>query len=143
VVYTAWESANPKNDPTDYYRNRRKHRTQLGLFINSMNTEKDFSRNYLTQFPVFREVPELVDDIGSLDEYLQVPRSLRSRFKKPPTMWLGPGGTVTPIHFDGADNLLVQIYGRKKLILIPPNQSRCLYYPCLRLGHVHYSPVDV
>jgi hypothetical protein len=143
VVYTAWESGNPKNDPTDYYQHRRKHRTQLGSFINSMNTEADFSRNYLTQFPVFRELPELAEDIGALDQYMQVPRSLQSRFRKPPTMWLGPAGTVTPIHFDGADNLLVQIYGRKKLILVPPCQSSCLYYPCLRLGHVHYSPVDV
>jgi lysine-specific demethylase 8 len=143
VIFTAWESDNPKNDPADYYEHRRKLGTRLGSFIDLMNSEADFSRNYITQFPVFREIPELKRDIGTLDELMNVPGPLAGRFKKPPTMWLGPADTVTPIHFDGADNLLIQIHGRKKLTLIPPAQSHCLYYPCLRLGHVHYSPVDI
>jgi lysine-specific demethylase 8 len=143
VVFTSWESDNPKNDPRDYYEKRRKHRTQLSNFVASINTGQDFSRNYITQFPLFREMPQLKEDIGSLDDLMNVSHPLSQRFKKHPTMWLGPAHTVTPIHFDGADNLLVQIYGRKKLTLIPPAQSDCLYYPCLRLGHVHYSPVDI
>jgi hypothetical protein len=143
VVFTAWESDNPKNDPTDYYEKRKKHATGLGSFIERMNTEQDFSRNYITQFPLFRGIPELRNEVGSLDELMDVPASFATRLKKEPTMWLGPAETVTPVHFDGADNLLVQIYGRKRLTLIPPSQSHCLYYPCLRLGHVHYSPVDI
>jgi len=143
VSFTAWESTNLANDPTDYYEKRRRLGTRLGNFIDLMKTEKDFSRNYITQFPVFRDIPLLREDVEPLDEYTRVPAALRSRFTKAPTMWLGPAHTVTPVHFDGADNLLVQIFGRKKLILIPPAQSEKLYYPCLRLGHVHYSPVDV
>jgi len=143
VSFTAWESTNPVNDPTDYYENRRRLGTRLGNFIDLMKTEQDFSRNYITQFSVFREIPMLREDVEPLDEYTRVPAAMRSRFTKPPTMWLGPAHTVTPVHFDGADNLLVQIFGRKKLTLIPPAQSEKLYYPCLRLGHVHYSPVDV
>jgi lysine-specific demethylase 8 len=147
VIFTAWESDNSSNDPADYYEKRRKLGTRLGSFIDFMNAEKDFSRNYITQFPVFREIPELLEDIHQPDVLMSVPTyaptALRSRLKKEPTMWLGPAQTVTPIHFDGADNLLVQIYGRKKLTLVAPAESDCLYYPCLRLGHVHYSPVDV
>ena len=40
-------------------------------------------------------------------------------------------------------NILVQIQGHKKLLLVQPEQSSLLYYPSLDLGHVNYSPVDV
>jgi hypothetical protein len=147
VRFTAWQSSNPSNDPTEYYRKRRRLTTRLGTFIDSMNGVEDVSRNYISQFPIFSEIPQLERDILPPDQYMKIPgylpESLRRKLKKAPTLWMGPARTVTPIHFDAADNLLVQIYGRKKLILISPAQSKCLYYPCLRLGHVNYSPVDV
>ncbi|PYS66887.1 MAG: hypothetical protein DMF69_24735, partial [Acidobacteria bacterium] len=90
VTFTAWESTNPANDPADYYENRRRLGTRLGKFIDLMNTGQDFSRNYITQFPVFREIPRLREDLESLEEYMRVPAPLRSRFTKAPTMWLGP-----------------------------------------------------
>lgn len=147
VRFTTWQSSNPSNDPTEYYRKRRRLTTRLGTFIDSMNGVEDVSRNYISQFPIFSEIPQLERDILPPDQYMKIPgylpESLRRKLKKAPTLWMGPAQTVTPIHFDAADNLLVQIYGRKKLILISPAQSKCLYYPCLRLGHVNYSPVDV
>lgn len=147
VLFTAWESSEPSNDPTDYYRNRKRLGTRLGTFIDFMNSGEDFSRNYITQFPILRVLPELKNDIELLDSYMNIPRrypaALKRKLKKEPSLWFGPARTVTPVHFDAAHNLLVQIHGRKKLILIPPEQSRHLYYPCLSLGHVNYSPVDV
>jgi [protein]-arginine 3-hydroxylase / protease len=147
VLYTAWESDNPANDPTDYYRTRKRHWTTLGEFVARMQTGADSSRNYLTQFRIFHELPQLSADVRALDPFMRIPAylpaTIKRRLKKAPTLWLGPAETVTPIHFDGADNLLVQVFGRKRLTLIPPAQSACLYYPCLRLGHVNYSPVDV
>jgi ribosomal protein L16 Arg81 hydroxylase len=62
------------------------------------------------------------------------PASLQRKLRKPATLWLGPAGIVTPVHFDSAHNLLVQIHGRKKLILVPPQQSNYLYYPALELA---------
>lgn len=38
-------------------------------------------------------------------------------------MWLGPAGTVTPLHFDGNNSLLVQLSGRKRIRLYGPHQS--------------------
>jgi hypothetical protein len=147
VMFTAWQSTNTSNDPTDYYRNRKRLTTRLGPFIDSMTGVEDVSRNYISQFPIFKEIPELERDIQPPYQYMKIPwhlpESLRRKLKKSPALWMGPAQIVTPIHFDAADNLLVQIYGRKKLILISPEQSKCLYYPCLRLGHVNYSPVDV
>jgi lysine-specific demethylase 8 len=147
VVYTAWESKEPTNDPTRYYRNRKRHTTTLGAFIDAMNSDQQTSQDYVSQYPIFNELPQLENEIDSLEPYMNIPRlypaALQSKVRKAATFWLGPAGIVTPIHFDSAHNLLVQIYGRKKLLLIPPQQSRLLYYPSLHLGHVNYSPVDV
>ena len=41
--------------------------------------------------------------------------------------WIGPGGTVTGYHIDWADNIFAQIYGRKKIHLVSPDQSHCMY----------------
>ena len=147
VMFTAWESNNPRNDPEDYYQKRRRLCSRLGPFIDYLHSSDNTSRDYITQFPIFKEIPQLKDDIRPLEPYMNIPPYLpagvREKLQKMPTMWLGPAQTVTPIHFDSADNFLVQIYGRKKLTLVNPAQSDSLYYPCLRLGHVIYSPVDV
>lgn len=42
-------------------------------------------------------------------------------------LWFGPKGTVTPIHHDLTNNMLVQIYGRKKVTLIPAFQVPNMY----------------
>jgi len=37
----------------------------------------------------------------------------------------------------------VQVSGRKKVILIPPEQSDLVYYPCREFGrNLHFSPVE-
>ena len=146
VIYTTWNSSAPTYDPTDYYRNRKRVKTSLGNFITSMNASS-LSQDYISQYPIFSELPQLKEDIQPLDEYMNLPQvypaALQRKLKKPATFWLGPAGIITPTHFDSAHNLLVQIHGHKKLILIPPGQSKLLYYPSLHLGHVNYSPVNV
>lgn len=42
-------------------------------------------------------------------------------------IWFGPKGTFTPLHHDLTNNMLVQIYGRKKVTLIPAMQTPHLY----------------
>lgn len=42
-------------------------------------------------------------------------------------MWIGPRGTITPLHHDRINVLLVQIVGRKLVKLIPPNQIHKVY----------------
>jgi len=50
-------------------------------------------------------------------------------FKKmgPPRFWLGPAGTVTPLHCDYDDNIFAQIWGAKRIFLSPPHHDEFLY----------------
>jgi len=41
-------------------------------------------------------------------------------------LWVGPGGTFTPLHFDLTNNLLVQVTGRKHIVLVPPAQTHLM-----------------
>lgn len=52
-------------------------------------------------------------------------------------LWIGPAGTVTPLHFDQHAILFAQIYGRKRFWLVPPFEASNLY-----LHRRFYSAVD-
>ncbi|MEW6024544.1 MAG: cupin-like domain-containing protein [Pseudomonadota bacterium] len=45
----------------------------------------------------------------------------------PPRFWLGPAGTVTPLHCDYDDNLFAQVWGSKRIWLAPPHHDEFLY----------------
>ncbi|MEW6373552.1 MAG: cupin-like domain-containing protein [Pseudomonadota bacterium] len=45
----------------------------------------------------------------------------------PPRFWLGPAGTVTPLHCDYDDNLFTQVWGEKRIFLAPPHHDAFLY----------------
>jgi hypothetical protein len=45
----------------------------------------------------------------------------------PPRFWLGPAGTVTPLHADYDDNIFVQLWGSKRIFLAPPHHDAFLY----------------
>jgi ribosomal protein L16 Arg81 hydroxylase len=42
-------------------------------------------------------------------------------------MWIGPAGTVTPLHHDLTNNFIVQITGRKRVRLTPAAEVGKLY----------------
>ncbi|PWF55669.1 cupin-like domain-containing protein [Massilia glaciei] len=45
----------------------------------------------------------------------------------PPRFWLGPAGTVTPLHCDYDDNIFAQVWGAKRIFLAPPHHDEFLY----------------
>jgi hypothetical protein len=45
----------------------------------------------------------------------------------PPRFWLGPVGTMTPLHCDYDDNIFAQIWGSKRIILSPAHHDEFLY----------------
>ena len=40
-------------------------------------------------------------------------------------LWMGPRHTVSPLHFDPLDNLLMQVVGWKRVLLFPPHNQLC------------------
>lgn len=45
----------------------------------------------------------------------------------PPRFWIGPAGTVTPLHCDYDDNVFAQLWGTKRIFLAPPHHDAFLY----------------
>lgn len=45
----------------------------------------------------------------------------------PPRFWIGPAGTVTPLHCDYDDNVFAQVWGSKRIWLAPPHHDAYLY----------------
>jgi hypothetical protein len=56
-------------------------------------------------------------DLGFLDAYLTRQHGMP---------WIGPAGTFTPLHHDLTHNLLVQIVGRKRILLVSPSATPLL-----------------
>ena len=42
-------------------------------------------------------------------------------------LWVGPSGHISSLHYDPMDGILMQLYGRKKILLFPPSQTYNLY----------------
>lgn len=59
-------------------------------------------------------------------------------------LWLGPRGTVSPLHYDPLDNLLMQIVGSKRVLLYPPDKhSDSWHYAGYNGNQYNTSAVDV
>jgi ribosomal protein L16 Arg81 hydroxylase len=76
---------------------------------------------------------ELWDDIDLLPDYLDARGAADRMF-----FWMGPPGTVTPLHHDLTNNFMAQVTGRKLTKLISP-----AHLPLLYNNHHCYSAVDV
>lgn len=78
---------------------------------------------YLAQHPLFDYIPELQNDV-------HIPRFVEAGGKGANVdlinLWMGTSGSGSKLHFDSADNILVQVVGRKTVILIDPLYSSSL-----------------
>lgn len=61
-------------------------------------------------------------DLGYIDELMD--RNTDRPFGMP---WIGPAGTFTPLHHDLTNNLMVQLIGRKRILLAAPGETPRLY----------------
>ena len=64
----------------------------------------------------------LYDDIEIFPEYLDREHADGGVF-----FWFGPAGTVTPLHHDTMNIFMAQVYGRKRVTLIPSYQIHRVY----------------
>src|SRR5689334_15332046 len=123
IEITAGRDADPFYDM-----NFRAHRRRMRMdrFIDRVllaGTSNDLymvSNNHTMRRPRFRA---LLADV-------RPPRDLF----EPPTpgatsLWIGPAGTVTPLHHDTTNILFAQIHGRKRIELISPQETALLLDP--------------
>jgi hypothetical protein len=89
----------------------------VDLVYSGANTDDYYlvGKNWFFNIP---ETQHLLEDLGASPLIRVGEGSRRVR------MWFGPGGTVTPIHYDGSNTLMVQIAGRKSVRLYSPLLSR-------------------
>jgi len=73
---------------------------------------------YLAQHPLLNQIPGLCSDIDMTPFGIQPTNT---------NIWIGTGGTRTPLHFDSYDNLLVQLVGAKYVRLYEKECSQQLY----------------
>ncbi len=115
-----------EKDPL-YERNSSKHKKKLLMreFITLIN-QGDSNNHYMTANNTknsFSSLKPLFKDVADFGEGYRQQESIKSAN----LFWFGPKGAFTPIHHDLTNNMLVQIYGRKKVTLIPALQVPWLY----------------
>jgi ribosomal protein L16 Arg81 hydroxylase len=79
------------------------------------------ARNFLLANPAFAG---LFEDFSPIDQVIDPNAHNDKGYVK---MWIGPKGTITPLHHDRVNVLLVQVMGRKLVRFIPPNQNEKVY----------------
>lgn len=109
-------------------------RLPLSAFLDAMEAyERDGTRMpfYLGKVPLRKELPELADEI---ERAAMCPRRkygtcFGELIPEGVFTYLGCGRNTTPVHFDGHENLLLCVFGGKRLHLYPPSDAKYLY-PC-------------
>ncbi len=116
-----------EGDPM-YERNSLSHKKMMKLAeFSRMATEVEASNDfYMTANNAAQNMNGLAglfEDVTDFGEGYREQDTLKSRN----LLWFGPKGTYTPMHHDLSNNMLIQIYGRKKVTLIPATQVPLMY----------------
>lgn len=45
------------------------------------------------------------------------------QFSQPPRLWVSPAGAVSPCHYDASPSFLLQLRGKKRMLLAPPGEG--------------------
>jgi hypothetical protein len=100
--------------------NWREHRLELGLreYVDRMLAAGPTNDLYLianNRNTARGELRALWDDVVLPPGWFDEPRLPYGS-----ALWLGPAGTITPLHHDTSNILFCQIHGRKRIVLAPP-----------------------
>ncbi|RMO79039.1 cupin-like domain-containing protein [Pseudomonas syringae group genomosp. 3] len=59
-------------------------------------------------------------------DYIEFPPYFETSAYISPRIWLGPKGTLTPLHRDDSDNFFAQVWGEKSFLLAAPHSREAL-----------------
>ncbi|EPG35503.1 hypothetical protein F907_02871 [Acinetobacter colistiniresistens] len=110
-----------------FERNSTQHKTKMQMndFVDLIEQSQHSNNFYMTANNAkasHTSLAALFQDIDHFHGYTDHTQVYDRSF-----IWFGPKGTFTPLHHDLTNNVLVQIYGRKKVTLIPALQTPHLY----------------
>nr|WP_217433522.1 MULTISPECIES: cupin-like domain-containing protein [Pseudomonas] len=114
--------------------------TRHGDYVKkTFSTERDFRSTSMADFINSLDNPQPRTGNGEPPAYMGnniVPAQLLELIQYPPyferslyiapRIWIGPKGTLTPLHRDDADNLFAQVWGDKSFILAAPHHRPAL-----------------
>jgi hypothetical protein len=110
-----------------YEINSERHKTTMmfGEYIDWVTRQGQSNDRYLVannNLLRCESMKHLYEDIVAFPEYLDVNKLDSGAF-----LWFGPAGTVTPLHHDTMNILIAQVFGRKRITLIPSGAIHRIY----------------
>ncbi len=123
----------------NFERRKEAHRVDMAFdaFVDQVSASGGGNDLYLTAYNSAANqeaLAPLAQDMRVLSAYLD-----QARPGDGAMIWIGPGGTFTPLHHDLTNNLLLQVIGRKKVVMAPPTATPDLYNDV----HVFSEVLDV
>ncbi|AXP04381.1 cupin [Pseudomonas fluorescens] len=114
--------------------------TRHGDYVKkTFSTERDFRSTSMADFIASLDSPATKGADGEPPAYMGnniLPAQLMKQIKYPPyfdpslfippRIWIGPKGTLTPLHRDDTDNLFAQVWGQKTFTLAAPHHREAL-----------------
>lgn len=114
--------------------------TRHGDYVKkTFSTERDFRSTSMAEFIASLDAPAAKNADGEPPAYMGnniLPAQLMEQIKYPPyfdpslfippRIWIGPKGTLTPLHRDDTDNLFAQVWGQKTFTLAAPHHREAL-----------------
>lgn len=112
----------------NFERNARQHKKRILMrdFVDMVVEGGETNDYYMTAGNTRKSlegIGSLFQGVGDFHKGYRNPET----FHRQNLLWFGPKGTFTPLHHDLTNNMLVQIYGRKKVTVYPPFQVPYLY----------------
>ncbi|CBJ29518.1 conserved unknown protein [Ectocarpus siliculosus] len=101
-----------------------------GVAKNTSCGEKGKEKAYLAQHQLFDQIPALRRDIMTPDYcalLLEDEEDHGDAESVATNAWFGPAGTVSPLHNDPFHNLLAQVVGTKRVLLVDRKLSAAVY----------------
>lgn len=122
-----------------FERNSNKYKKSMLMseFVDMIENDGESNNYYMTANNTQQNVNAIRSALNDIGDFGEGYRKLYDDPAHSTYFWMGPKGTFTPLHHDLTNNMLVQVYGSKKVTLIPAWQVPWIYND----SHV-YSEVD-